>query len=1224
MNYFTNPEVIFGTEGLVRSEGFWSKKEILICNADKPTVHLLNKKTTTNDLIQAIESHIDLNLRDVIIKEYLRAMEKIEAGVDTSSVGTRFRFHHIPDLNRPEFIGERNVRQLPRWTSILMTLRREGKNYDEIAAFLADSWLEYYRENTPAGMDCSTRLEGQMPLFLIAWRNFNTTTEPAEFIKALWHLMELNVSSEKILGKGRPYTALVTKDGFDKFLKTISDVEWQLLKKFNATEFKEFNRSNAIALTALPKAAALAWAILIKNKFALVNPGAFSLRLPEAFNALGELDQYGLKKGDQWGRLLPILSSTTVNIIKDIPANLPDLLPQPKGRSYTGILKTILINYPTEEHGFPLFDLSRFSRTRTKKTEKELVGTPEWFRDNGYSQDWCEFCGISLEGKGGVDTTKRTLKHIAEWTGQRFNSPWDIKPVDLRTPANPKNTDTFFAYLNKRRLQSKADIWARTALLFKRVANYLNTPGYPGYEEGVKRNNPFETIENPFKKSYRNGNKTHRSRISTVLHDRLIEVLLSPDENGKPIFKWARESSRKHFSASDFLPDGSWCPSRWTALALLLLLPPRKKQVRWLDQGLMDEFIFDPDTFSMVENTHKLFDFRYEDGQSHQERYGRPSGAIQQITDSFMGKTEHLGLFINTNKTQLWNPKRRNGYELPWPDGKELLESEDPEVQEQGRWLRKVYDVLAYQYKCVQQNDPDPVPVTFSDVYQDRMYLPKDPEIQKSLPYFVPLFREFSNKETVNRDGELIHASLPITAAKIVAAFTALCMEVELLLKSEGFEHVQLTVPNKTKSGKSAKKGSISSRSLKFDIHSLRVAGISRLIEMDIDPTIVQEFVAGHLTPAMTHRYLKFQPWHVREKIIEALINGNLKSAMDIWAENIAKGKDAHGFVSAPRFREYVANFPDDYASIAPVSGGICIMGGMGDACNEGGVYEQDVFNKDETETVFGPVQGGCGNCRFFKTAPFLIMEQSFYLDSLMDDLRAMAALRKELRTKITDLECRITGCVEPETKHSLDDQKSIHKARLESVNHDMVPMLTEWVNRYMMLQDCQKIIDENVDAQSDLALVSTFGTSVGLTVEDLKVEIEKTTELGLAGRIVEKARTLEGRGIAIPAKPALMLQRSVDVILRSTGSPYLLLDITDGQIGRAASMLYNALEESFGAEAIEQAAKKQAPLPLDCSQREKINTLASAVVSATNKGKLTIESVAQETNGNTLIEGAP
>lgn len=1235
MNDFTNPEIILGTDGLVHTEGFWSGKEVLICTSEKPTIHLLNKKTTTYDMIQAIESHIDVILHDMVVDEYLYSIASFEPYEKrkftqkcvAKKVSPKFRFTKIPELKRPEFIGKQNRHGIPRWNDILATLHADGKTDKEIAEFLADTWIGYYRENTPLGLHfCNSNCFGQIPLLLIAWRQMDSSVKPEEFLQILWHLVALDTSTLRAFGEYKTYRDIAKKEGYAKLIADISDVEWQLLEKFKTMNFREHSSAKAKAFMTLPAGAAIGMAILLNQKYILVNSGAHSGRLPMACSTIGALDQYAHTHSTRYV-FSPLICGSTVRKAEDVPVDLPDLLMPVTGKSYLGALKSYLMDYPTKENRLPPFDLSRFTRSKKRKTVDCTFGTPEWLHAKGHSEEWVEFFRLSLELSRKSEAGMRSdLKRLSDWAGKIFNSPWAIRPVDLRDPANPKNPNTYYAFLCKNNCISTNSVsWITTAALYRRAANHLNTPGYPGYQKAVKRVNPFKNIQNPFMGGSRKGVKTHRSRISTVLHDKLIEVLLSPDENGKPTFKWAQETSMKFFSSSDFLKNGVWCPSRWTALAVLLLLPPRKKQVRWMDQGLMDEYVFDPDTFKMIKNVHKLRDFCYEDGQSHLKRYGRPSGAIQPISDSFMGITEHLGIFINTNKTQLWDPKRRNGYELPWPDGDELLKSEDPEVQMQGRWLRQVYEVLALQYKSVQEHDPDPVPVTFSDVIDDRRGLPQDVDHQ-ILPCFVPLFREFSTKETVKRKGMPIHASLPISTSKLKWGFKALCMEVENILKAEGFKNVQLTLPQDKNSLKNGSEGTLISRKLKFDIHSLRVAGISRLIEMDIDPTIVQEFVAGHLTPAMTHRYLKLQPWHVREKIIEALANGNLKSAMNTWAENIAKGKGnenvAQGFVSVPRFRGHIADLPDDYACIAPVGGGICVMGGMGDPCNEGGVYERQLYNKDETETMVGPVRGGCGNCRFFKTAPFLILEQSFYLDTIMDDLRAMACERKELRNKVTNLECQITSCTEKTIKYSLEDKKSLHKARLESLNHNMVPLVTEWVNRYMMLEDCQKMIDDNLDGQSGLALVSTFGSSVGLTIKDMKVEIEHTTELGLCGRIVEKARTLEGRGVAIPAKPAMMLQRAVDVILRSIDSPYLLLDIGEDQVGRATSMLYNMLEETFGPQAIDKAAKRVSQLPLDCSQKEQIKLLVSAVVSGSKKERLSISDVIFDVNNSVFQKG--
>ncbi|MBW2187825.1 MAG: hypothetical protein JRG71_16040 [Deltaproteobacteria bacterium] len=452
---------------------------------------------------------------------------------------------------------------------------------------------------------------------------------PAEFLRALWHLAEFNTSSERVVGKLHRQPVFRNKEFTSKFLATLTDTEWQLLEKFGVDNYKKPNPPNQMIFAAIPRAAAIAFAVLLKEKHILTNPYALSTRLPTACASIGLYNIYNLKSSSMNSSFLSMITSTTVKKIEDIPSNITDFITLRRGLNISAHLKNLVINYPTEENGLQPFDLSRIDRRTIQKPNEQLVGTAEWFRAQGFNEVWIEFSQICInEGNAGYEQTRGILKHFINWAGARFSSPWYIKSVDLRDPYKPTNPDTFFAFLSQSDRSTNCNIWTRVASLLKRAANHLNTPGYPGYTKGVTRVNPFQNIENPFK-SYRNGNKTHRARISTTLHDMLIEVLLSPDKNGKPTFKWAKEASKKHFNTVDFLPDGTWCPSRWTALAVLLLLPIRKKQVRWLDQGLMDEFIFDPDTFTMVENTHYLRNFRYEDRQSHIQRYGRPTGTIK-------------------------------------------------------------------------------------------------------------------------------------------------------------------------------------------------------------------------------------------------------------------------------------------------------------------------------------------------------------------------------------------------------------------------------------------------------------------------------------------------------------------------------------------------------------------------------------------------------------------
>jgi hypothetical protein len=389
---------------------------------------------------------------------------------------------------------------------------------------------------------------------------------------------------------------------------------------------------------------------------------------------------------------------------------------------------------------------------------------------------------------------------------------------------------------------------------------------------------------------------------------------------------------------------------------------------------------------------------------------------------------------------------------------------------------------------------------------------------------------------------------------------------------------------------------------------------------LDIDPEIVQEFIAGHMTLAMTNRYIKHHPWHVREKIIDAIVNGHFKTAMEIFAEKVAKGESLkEALVSVPRLREHIQDLPEDFASFAVVEGGICIMGGKGDPCDEGGVYERDADKKDETETYFGPVRGGCGNCRHFRSTPFHIEEMALYIDILMAELRALARQRKIIRTKITDIKCEIDDCEDADKKIRLTSDLNLHEARLESLNHNMVPAIYEWFNRYRVLMECQaqKLA---LDEGQPLTLVSPFGGN-GLTPKDMEVEPEETTDIALTARIIEKARVLENVGIPIPEDNARILEQSVDLFLRMNGSVSLLMDVTSNKDrARGASMIFNALESLVGAKRMQKSLDKREPLCLPGAEKDAINNLATAVVEAANKGELTYNSVCSVVNDNTLL----
>jgi len=1211
MSEFTKVGIRRGTDGLGRSKGFWSGKDVLF-NNDDSTIYVLAEKATTKDLLKIICEIIDTGIRKWVMLDIKKNIDVVQGGKHNKLF---FRLEDVPSLRRKEW-------RLGKGVSLVQMLKcwqKEGKTRDELCEFLADEWVAAWRHDAKVYPCMHFGVPEEIPLarlLLVRWDKLDGSIPLETFLQRLWDMAGVDMTAPRFLGEGGKQSHLFTrKNPYRTVLDTLRADELELLKDFGIGEFKNEDEAQIKLirrLTAAPLVANYAIAMLAE-KGVLLPPRNLGGEPVRVLRELGRLEPYDrfFRFGYERRGFGRLLISSTIGELEDIPADLKNLWDQ----GYHRAIKRMLIQYG-EEKSLPAFDVTQFERGNDLYIENERKKwRPQWFRDQKYSEAWYQFADAAFHSsQAGNQGIAQQLKSLCDWALDRFESPWDITPLDLINPHTPKSPDSFSAHCKKNNSMDPARAWWLASTVFNRVANLASIPGYPWYREGVS--NPFQRLECPFKGNQNKSQKTHRSRIATLIHEKMIETLLDIDEDGRPTFNW----TRTQFSLEDNDDRGIWCPSRWTALAVLLLLPLRKKQVRWLDQGLMDEKVFDPETFQVIDNTHPLRDYTYEDGKTHFQRYGRPSGVIQHMTDDFMGTCTHVGVFVNTNKTQLWNPAKRNGYELPWPDGSELITADDAELQQHGYWLRRIYEVLAYQYRHVMKNDPNPEPATFVDVIKDRNMVSVDQDCVDRMPHFVPLFRDTANKKQVERDGKKRLIALPVSDSKLQKAYVALCIETEARLKAEGFHSVSLTMPNTCKG---ASEVGLGSRKPKFDIHCLRVAGISRLIEIGIDPVIVQEFVAGHLTPAMTHHYLKMQPWHVREKIIEAVVNGDFKSAMETFAEKVAKGEwnRESTFVGLPRFQDHVANLPQDFACFSVVKGGLCVMGGKGDACNEGGVYERQSDGKDGIEVEFGPVQGGCGNCIYFRTAAFLIQEQTLVLNILLAELRAQARERKELRTTISDLTCKIDEAEGSSEKNRLISDKSLHEARIEELNHDMVPRLTEWVNRYIMLKECESQLDELLKGKTDTtALVAPFGENIGLSADDLKVDQEMTPDIGLIGRIVEGSRILGARGIVIPEDHARFLERGVDKLLRMNGSQHLLLDVPTSERVHGASLMFNALDDLIGAEAMQKALDSETPLALPESLRNNVNDFAGALVGAAQKGRLTIDNLLEEGKSCNLI----
>ncbi|BCF89062.1 hypothetical protein PPGU16_21290 [Paraburkholderia largidicola] len=674
----------------------------------------------------------------------------------------------------------------------------------------------------------------------------------------------------------------------------------------------------------------------------------------------------------------------------------------------------------------------------------------------------------------------------------------------------------------------------------------------------------------------------------------MIEVLLEPDENGIPTYRWARTVCNDWVSKTSDAGETTqrvWCPSRCAMLALLLILPLRLKQARWLDRGLLDVCIWDVDTSGYIENQHPLCGYRYADGSTHLQRYGRPSGVLQPISDSILDIVE-LGIYINTNKTQMWDPASRRGYEIPWPH---INTDQVNEVTEDTvEWLNRPYMVIAQQIKWMNLYCPDPIPISFADSSMDSETVSE--KHVDLLPAFTPLFLDLS-REYYRDDESHISYNLPVSPEKIYRLFNALSLETERRLVAEGHK-LTLTKVSENPNG-------YQGRVSLYAIHGLRVAGISRLIEMGIPVYIVQEFIAGHQTLTSTLYYNRVEPGTLKVKLVEFFRRTGIVDHWHAFRESMAQCNPV--WVSNRHQASYRdADLLDDFFGWVTVPGGICPLGGTG--CDVGMLAEEDSAEKKSIS--FSPVDGGCGNCRFFSTGPAFVIQQSQAMNEIMLELRGHGRSRKALYERLSELAWTDLPDLDAGQRQKLTLDRQLLKEQIASIDLRCEPLILEWVNRYRMFEESLTRLDEwrqitdRSQNPKDGKFLLIAGSDRADILDEVEVRLERSGDFALVRNILEAAVIQGGLEKASNLSKETCSQ-FMDQILRVEDCRHLLMDIRDDALRHEAAYLMACMAEHLvGNNKVQEALDNKAPLPLTLPQHEDFRRWIAAVVDEAMKGK--------------------
>lgn len=788
---------------------------------------------------------------------------------------------------------------------------------------------------------------------------------------------------------------------------------------------------------------------------------------------------------------------------------------------------------------FPIGLINR-KRTIIDKSEAETKRLPQYYYSRGM-YEW----GVSVETyyksiEGSVQTKRSSVAAYINWAVDLgFESPWKIKPSDLINPLNLDDDATLYAHLKKecKSENSMSQKWASSKRFCDIVTNALKpNPEFDNYNI----HNPFEGLINPFKQKSRGGSlsKSHRPPIPEEHLEKMTDVLLCI-ENSEPTFKYAKTlftqdwAERKNHKTGNF--EVVWHPARVICLAILLLIPIRGKQARWLDQGLLDSHKWDVGSNSWIENEHQLTQYQYANTKTHMETYGRLSGVLQPLTTIFNQKGEQLGLFINTNKTKLWDSQDKSGYEIPWPDGREFEQSDDPTIKAKGKRLGLIYKLLEIQIQWMETYDPEPVPVNYID--DGEKY---DPAIEHLMPVFTPIFRDLTSPITTS-DGKT--ACIPVSKTKIERLFTEIAIEAERQFMEQGYTQEQIGLTKH--SNKYASK-----RKCTYDIHTLRVTGITNLLEMGVPAHIVSEYIAGHASLVMTLYYAKFRPTTLRQSILDAftekhklentvaeLVNRNTTELSNL----LVQSKQFENIEGATPALRQITILKGVWRYF---NGGIC----PGASCSDGGIFKNDSATSKGGYSA-GMVVGGkgaCGNCRHFVTGPSFLIPQMLIANNIMLEMRELGRKRKDLWDRRAQLEVETES--HPEKAMYNHSELSLISGELENIDLKLEPLILEWCNRLELMQR-SKAIATKTRNPNELVFV---GSNESEIESDIKAD---GCDFSLVRQIVTQSEIVGDRHIRSELAEH-KLREFVDKILLNHDIKSLMMQISDKSLKRKASIL--------------------------------------------------------------------
>ncbi|TXM93890.1 VPA1269 family protein [Methylobacterium sp. WL116] len=579
---------------------------------------------------------------------------------------------------------------------------------------------------------------------------------------------------------------------------------------------------------------------------------------------------------------------------------------------FTGDLNTILRPLVRAEHALAAVSTTVPARRSTRRSDQTFA----WalMKDRSV-EPWRHLLASwigSMKARKRLTSDVMLANHLLDFL--------ILNPEVTRNPAEFLRADyplagTFLVYI----AEKKTETIAKAHTFFEYALDTLcciDDEGTPYRLRGFANPVPQDAI--PPSRTY-SGGQTHRLAMP-VAWVTILQDIITRDG-----FRWAKET----FASSDWLrvadpvtgeATSVWNPVRAYLVLLKLYLPLRTHQVRMLDSGEGDRDVIDASSRTWVKNG-----FGVALSEADQ-------GVLRRIWDPER-TSWFTGIFVNTNKTQDRVGDVDQGYVIPW---------ENEQV------IRLVLDLREWQVRY----NPLTCPTPFE-------HLPDAREASSDVVACTPA------RYYLFRDATSDKRAVPVTSSRMRGFWNALCAELEEELQRRGIRNQDGTAIEIIDSWRDEPSGSVPATSI-FDLHSLRVTGLTAFAKAGVPIAVLSKLVAGHASILMTLYYARLDIGYVSEVLTDAQVklDGQAQTEMASFIKALSVTElslrtvcnSVQGLESAKRTQPAIWQWMDH---------GICPNGRT--RCHEGG--EAVVDQKDRK--FHGPVRGGAGNCalcRFFVT----------------------------------------------------------------------------------------------------------------------------------------------------------------------------------------------------------------------------------------------------------------